>query len=275
MKKIVGKSLLLAMIAFFFLVKSVDAASLGFNSQSASVSVGEKVRVDLLLNVAAPESVWGYDAYIKFSDSFLTYNPADFLIGNLFATGARTVNSHTGDLISLGSYFNLNEQGVTSGGVAASLFFTGRAAGSAKIEIVCGSFTNIWQTGGGQINLFTNCASLLPSSTIVVAALGSPSSTPAPTATTAPGATSAPAPTATTAPTSAPGQATSTPVLTSTPTVRSSSNSSGTTPTNGAGLAVLPETGSVDGMLRIIYIGLGMIAVGIFVGIRFSRIKKS
>jgi len=244
MKKIFFGSLIVTTFLFFFFTGSARAASFGFNSAASNISIGQKVKVDLLLNVTSSENVKGYDAYIKYPTNLLTYNPSDFLIGNVFTTGAHTVNSFSGDLISLGSYFDTNIQGTTTGGVVASLFFTGRAAGSAKIEIVCGSFTNIWKTGGDSVNLFTNCASLLPNAVIAVGTSGAnPTSTPTATSTPAPGATSTP-----------------TPIPTS-------------VSTGSGALTTLPETGNLDGILRLIYFGGGMLIVGglLFIGLARRR----
>lgn len=231
----------------FFFVRQVFAATLELTPANSTFSIGGKQKIDLILNVTAGENVWGYDVYIKFPSANLTYNSSEFVAGSIFAVGGKTFSTISGDLISVGGYFDSSLKGVTTGGTVATLSFTGSSAGSGQIEIVCSQFTKIYSSGANQTNLFTGCASLLPKANFVVSASGA-----------SPGATSTPVPTSTLAPTSVPGAA-------------------GTaTPTGGAGtqLTQLPETGTFGDILRLIYLGGGMILVGGLLSFGFTRIKR-
>jgi hypothetical protein len=269
-------------VFFFLSVSTASAATLTFSPSTINTSVGTKFKIDLILNVSAGESVWGYDAYLKFPSTDLTYSSSDFVPGPVFSTGGKTVSSVSGSFISVGGYYDTTSQGTTTGGVVASLFFTGNQASTGAIQIVCNQFTSVYSSGAVQTNLFTTCLNISPQVTYTIGGGGSVTSTP--TATIQPTAqpTSPPSATDTPVPTSVPGSATNTPVptatgvpaLTSTPVPTSLPGEPTYTPVPVGSSTALMDTGSIENVIRAIYIGMGMIVLGIIFALGFYKINK-
>jgi hypothetical protein len=269
MKVRIVKLLIITVGLFFLLTTKVSAATLELQPASISQNVGDKFKVDLVLSVGAGESVWGYDAYIKFPSTDLTYSAVDFVPGAVFQTGGKTVSSVSGSFISVGGYFDTTTQGTTTGGVVASLYFTGSQAATGAIEVVCNQFTNIYSSGAVQTSLFNTCLTLSPKTSYTIAG----GSGVVATATPQPTATSVPAVSNTPAPTTAPGSPTNTPQPTAVPTTVSTTTTT-VAPTGTGALTVLPETGMFDVLLRFIYGGLTLILIGVLFSFGFSKTKK-
>lgn len=218
-----------------FMFTAAHAASLELRSSKTSLAANESTTVELVLNVGTGEKVWGYEAGISFPDNLLTYDTAGFVAGTIFQNGGKTVQSASGGIVTVGGYYDATETGTTTGGVVATMKFTGKTAGTANVVINCDQFTNVYSSGAVQNNLFTNCAAAAPKVVLTIGGGGggggsSPTATPVPTAT---------------------------------------------------ALTQLPATGTFENMTRVMFLGGGLLALGILLmlgfsrmGIGFSRITK-
>lgn len=236
---------------FFIAITPALAASLELRPASGTTAAGQAFTVEVYLNVAAGENIWGYETTINVPSN-LTYNSSQFVVGSLFpSSGARNFHAYDSGLISMGAYFDSTFSGVTASGTVGTLSFSANSGTSATLAMNCNQFTNVYTSGATQTNVFTNCASLNPRSIWTISGGGAnPTATP----TNVPGA-----PTATPTPTTSGSSPSSTPTPTSTPTLAPGAPTYTPAPTSSSSL---PSTGVVENSLWFLIAGIVLIMFG-------------
>jgi hypothetical protein len=94
-KQTVRRSLVLAAIAGGVLVGQAEAATIGFNPVNQNVLVGDAVSVDIVVTLAAGESVGGASFFLAFDDALLSGVSAVFDPDNKMGTALDPFNTFT------------------------------------------------------------------------------------------------------------------------------------------------------------------------------------
>lgn len=244
-------SLFLAAAFFSLCVKSADAATLHLSPSSGNFNVGDDILVELVLVKTTGEAVWGVGAEFTYPATLLDYDRAGFVAGSLFPSPQAYLMESVSPVTVSGAFLGVTAS-VPSGGTVATLKFKAKAAGTATVTLNCPGQTittgvSLAAAAADESPTLINCAAegnTLGGAIYNIAA--AEGETPAPTAT---------------------------------PTTGSSSGSSGSSPTStpipgSSTLTTLPETGTFDGIAKLIYVGIGLIICGGFLALRSTRITS-